>query len=98
MDQPLVQLSPLLAAWHQAQRGHIVATAYDGERAGVPAIFPATYFPAMRELTGETGARAVLHQHRGQVRRVSLTGADIDVDLPADLLRLAELAQTKDTP
>ncbi len=98
VDQPLVDLQPLLSTWNDDGAGRIVATRYAGGNTGVPAIFPAAYFSALRGLDGETGARDLLREHRDAVCPVLLAGADIDVDLPADLLRLQGLQQHKDTP
>lgn len=88
-DQPLVtaaDLDRLIAAWH-ADPGHAVASRYAGT-GGVPAIFPASDFDALRGLTGERGAQALLRAHGRELRLVDCAHAATDIDRPADLEEL----------
>ncbi len=68
--------------------GHRVAAADYGDRVGVPAVFPATWFTRLRQLQGDRGAQALL-QAEADVLRVALPSAAVDVDRPADLERLS---------
>ncbi|HFQ15688.1 MAG TPA: nucleotidyltransferase family protein [Rhodobacteraceae bacterium] len=56
-------------------------------RPGHPVLFPAAYFPQLRRLTGDTGARALLRQ--APVRLVPLPArhALTDLDTPEDWQR-----------
>lgn len=59
------------------------ATAEDGTP-GHPVLFPADCFPALAQLTGDTGARDVLQANAHRLRRVSTPGrrALVDLDTP----------------
>jgi molybdenum cofactor cytidylyltransferase len=76
-DQPMVTAEHL--RWLTAS-GEVTASYYAGRR-GVPAYFPAASFPALMQLTGDTGARELL---RGAAT-VELPGGELDIDTPADL-------------
>lgn len=85
-DQPLVTaaaLGKLVERWRQ-QPGSAVASRYAGTT-GVPAIFPATDFPALVALDGDRGARALLAEKGDDLLLVDLPEAAADVDTPADL-------------
>lgn len=64
----------------------LVAAAYRGER-GHPVGFAAAFGPALRELTGDEGARSVVAAQRAQLRIVEVDdpGALRDVDRREDL-------------
>jgi CTP:molybdopterin cytidylyltransferase MocA len=87
VDQPRIDaraLERLLAAW-QRRPGVAAAALYSG-KAGVPAVLPRRYWPAIRALEGDAGARALL---RGsEVTTVAMPEAELDVDTPADVARL----------
>ena len=63
----------------------VQATACDGTP-GHPVLFPADCFAALKELTGDTGARAVLHAQDHRLQRIALPGrhALTDLDTPED--------------
>ncbi len=88
-DQPLVGREHLrrLAAYWRAAPGRAVGSRYAGV-AGVPAIFPASDFAALRALRGDVGARAVLAAHGATLATVDCPAAATDVDRPADLAAL----------
>ena len=76
-DQPgvtAVHLHSLLA-----EPENITGSAY-AQRVGVPAYFPASAFPALLELQGDTGARAFLRD----ARAVHLQVLSVDVDTEED--------------
>jgi CTP:molybdopterin cytidylyltransferase MocA len=87
-DQPAVDaraVARLAAAWRN-RPGQPAAAAYL-DRIGVPAILPRRYWRALRELRGDSGARALLRGARN-VTRVAMPEAELDVDTPEDLQRL----------
>ena len=53
---------------------------------GHPVIFPRALWPDLQSLTGDAGARALLHRYSDRVRVVRLPGemAMIDLDTPLD--------------
>jgi len=62
------------------------AASYAGAR-GAPAILPASAWPALHSLGGDSGARALLAS-LGQLSAVAMPAAQFDIDTPADLERL----------
>jgi molybdenum cofactor cytidylyltransferase len=91
-DQPAVteaHLRALVLAWRKTRRS-IVASSYAGTL-GVPALFAATHFAELRELSGDRGAGPVLARHAKSVYAIPLPGGELDIDTPADLTRLGAL-------
>ena len=88
IDQPNVDaaaLRRLVAAWRR--RPNVPAAAHYSGRAGVPAVLPRGAWRTLRGLDGDAGARALLRG--GAVTTlVAMPEAELDVDTPADLLRL----------
>jgi CTP:molybdopterin cytidylyltransferase MocA len=61
------------------------AVAYPGNRPGAPACFPEALFPALRALTGDSGAAQVL-RGLGNVTLIAPPAEELrDVDRPEDL-------------
>ena len=90
-DQPLItahQLQALVSAWDGAD-GVIVATAFSATM-GPPVLFPRSAFPALGELSGDTGAKSLLRDPRFDVTTVPFEDAAIDIDTPADLEKLPD--------
>jgi CTP:molybdopterin cytidylyltransferase MocA len=88
VDQPDVDaaaLRRLLAAWRR--RPDVPTAACYLGRAGVPAVLPRRFWPAVLALRGDAGARAVLRDAPA-VTRVAMPEAEFDVDTRADLARL----------
>lgn len=88
-DQPLVtrqHLRELRDAWSGADH-EIVATAFAGT-VGPPALFPRGCFADLQQITGDQGARELLHDARFSVITVAFPDAAIDIDTPQDLDRL----------
>ena len=79
-------LRRLAGSWRR-QPQHIAAAHYGGA-CGAPAIFPRSFFRALSELRGDTGARLLLQRNPDRVVRVAMPSAAIDVDTPEDLLAL----------
>ncbi|MBL9187692.1 MAG: nucleotidyltransferase family protein [Opitutaceae bacterium] len=88
-DQPAFSaetIDRLVAAQRATGRG-IVAARYGG-RPGAPALFLREHFPALAALTGEEGARSLLHDDPARVATVDLPELALDLDTPADVARL----------
>ncbi|MBS1798197.1 MAG: nucleotidyltransferase family protein [Acidobacteria bacterium] len=68
------------------QGDEVTASEYSGRR-GVPAYFPASYFPALMQVHGDAGARELLKE----ANTVPLPGGELDVDTAQDLQRAREL-------
>ena len=87
-DQPAFSaatIERLLAARAESGRS-IVAARYSG-RLGAPALFLREHFPALAALTGEEGARALLHADPERVAAVDLPELAVDLDTPDDVAR-----------
>lgn len=58
----------------------------NNSRYTVPAIFPAAAFPSLLALTGDSGAKSVIKQWRGEgkVTHINLPEAAFDIDVPLD--------------
>jgi molybdenum cofactor cytidylyltransferase len=82
-DQPAVTADHLRAL---AVSGAITASAYAGRR-GVPAYFPASSFPQLLQLTGDTGARALLRD----APTIDLPHGELDIDTADDLAQARKL-------
>jgi molybdenum cofactor cytidylyltransferase len=84
-DQPAVDeqdVGRLTSAWAAAP-ARVAAAQYAGVL-GVPAIFPASFWPALRALGGDRGARDLIAS-LPQVTSVAVPNAVRDIDRPADL-------------
>lgn len=82
-DQPGLDpraIDRLLAAWRDGAR---IAAVAHGDRLTHPVLFDRSLFAALRRLQGDTGARAILRDHRDEV--VQVPGVPLrDLDAPAD--------------
>jgi molybdenum cofactor cytidylyltransferase len=89
-DQPRVpaHIVPSLLEALRRQGVAIAAPVYRGVQ-GTPVAFAASVFDELRTLTGEAGARAVVHRDPARVALLEID-ADMppDVDTPADYARL----------
>jgi CTP:molybdopterin cytidylyltransferase MocA len=82
------QLVALSAAWREKPAR--ITAAHWGERFGPPVIFPVRFFPRLRRLCGDLGARQLLVEERARVNFVDMPRAALDVDDAADLARMRE--------
>ena len=85
VDQPLVSaawLRQLIARWTE-DPGRPVACAYAGT-VGIPALFPRSYFPGLRALGGDRGAKSLLTATDNPAALISCPDAAIDIDTVAD--------------
>lgn len=80
-------IEALLQAFETADEHAILAPVYSSEpdRPGHPVLFAATYRPDLEHLSGDEGAKSILHANRGYLRLVPVDGALPDIDRPADL-------------
>lgn len=88
-DQALVtatHIGNIIKAWSGADN-EIVASSYDATT-GPPILFPSKAFDLLCNLTGDTGARAVLADENFAVRLIDCPPAGFDVDTPEDLKTL----------
>lgn len=83
VDAP--HLQALIDAYQNKQK-LIIATAY-GAQIGVPALFDQKYFPLLKELSGDEGAKKIIKRHSAEVHSLKFEQAIVDVDTPEDLLK-----------
>lgn len=83
----------LLAAFDPDADAAICVPTYKGQR-GNPVLFAQRFFPAMKSLSGDVGARDIVRQNAAAVREVEMPDAGVlaDVDTP-DALRRARAAR-----
>ena len=74
-------LTALIRAWRD---GAPLACAEHEAGIGVPAIFDRRYFPALKALTGDRGAKGLLKQQGGDLVRVAMPAAAVDIDTRAE--------------
>jgi molybdenum cofactor cytidylyltransferase len=86
VDQPRVDVELLQRLVVAARRTGWSASDYGEGLWGVPACLPATALGALRALTGDRGARPLLHPRlaSGQLALVPFPGGALDVDTPDD--------------
>lgn len=88
-DQPLVDtaaIRQLLDAFDADNR--IIASEY-GDTIGVPVVIGREHVPDLMTLKGDAGAGAWLRKRIGEVTRVPVAGAAMDVDTPSDAEQLS---------
>jgi len=84
-DQPYINtelLDKLVTL--QRQTGHSIVASKYAETTGIPAIFSRDLFPELLQLTGDRGARKLIHQQKEDVATVAFPMGDIDIDTMAD--------------
>ena len=86
-DQPGVDETQLRSLLVHCQEQRVVAASYAGT-AGIPAWFPRSYFPALRQLAGEQGAKNLLLGSKDRIE-VPMARAQWDLDEPADISKVA---------
>lgn len=95
-DMPLIsadQINDLIAAFNPNMERDIVAPFVDGKR-GNPVLWARRYFPVMKLLTGDTGARNLLKERRANVLDVPARNNHIftDFDTPESLADITNTA------
>ena len=88
-DQPFVNAVMLrqLIQMHLENKKPIVASAY-AETLGVPALFDRSCFGDLLQLTGDSGAKAIILARRNDVTPFDFSAAAIDIDTAADYEKL----------
>ena len=84
-DLPYLQAATAGVVVAAGQAGTIVVPVLgDGGQRGHPVLFARDFFPALRQLQGDSGARQLLQQHRGKVLEVVVQDEGIlrDIDTP----------------
>lgn len=89
-DQPALSAAALrrLAAASDATGCGIAAARYAGH-CGAPARFARRYFAELARLSGDQGARVLLHQRAAEVAAVDLPELAVDLDTPQDWVTFA---------
>ena len=85
VDQPYVsvQLLQQIIEQHIQNPDAVIVSDY-GPHPGVPALFPAFFFPGLLELSGDAGARKIIKQYTGKVCLVPFPEGKYDLDTPED--------------
>ena len=85
-DQPALdaEIVRTLLSRHAQHESAIVASHY-ANTLGTPALFPRSYFPALRFLPDKCGAKFLIEANRGRVEVVLFAEGAFDVDWPSDL-------------
>lgn len=89
VDQPFVTgelLREVVRVYH-ATGQPLVACQYGPER-GVPLLIDQRYFPELRALRGDRGAKVLLHRYPDHVSPVSFPEGIFDLDTPQDWTNL----------
>ncbi|MBL4597463.1 MAG: molybdopterin-binding/glycosyltransferase family 2 protein [Rhizobiaceae bacterium] len=90
-DMPGITVSmidQLLEAAKAASPGSIIMATHNGKR-GNPTLWPKAFFPSLRAISGDVGARHLIGQNQEKVVEVELgEAASFDVDTP-DVLKIA---------
>ncbi|MGH6719899.1 MAG: NTP transferase domain-containing protein, partial [Alphaproteobacteria bacterium] len=76
----------LIAAYDPTKRRAIVVPSHHGKR-GNPVLWDRRFFPAMKRLAGDVGARHLIGEHEDQVAEIDSTGDAVlaDIDTPQAL-------------
>jgi molybdenum cofactor cytidylyltransferase len=91
-DMPQVkpeQLDKLIAAFNPVEGRAIIVPTFSGKR-GNPVLWSAEFFPAMKTVAGDVGAKHLIGEHLDQVREVPMEdgGVLLDIDTPQALAAL----------
>lgn len=91
-DQPLVtqEVIRALVAAHATEAAAIVAPLIDEGRRGNPVLFDRETFPALRDLRGDAGGRAIFARHKVHYMPWHDVGISRDIDTPEDYRSLLE--------
>ncbi len=79
VDQPLVDIKYINKLIYNSIYNNIIASKYQG-KAGVPAIFSTKYFPELKNLNGNIGARGLIATHKDQVKILDVLEKVQDID------------------
>ena len=87
VDQPYLDAALLRRlAWAWRRGADLAAPVADGELRGAPALFDRRRWPALLQVEGDVGGRAVLRRFAGEIVTVPAAAATLrDIDYPDDL-------------
>ncbi|MBO9613650.1 MAG: nucleotidyltransferase family protein [Dyadobacter sp.] len=88
-DQPFVTVETfraLIQVFEETTKG-IVASQYS-DSLGTPALFAASYFPALLQLTGAEGAKKLFKRYPDEVSVYPFPQGSVDIDTQEDYKRL----------
>lgn len=88
-DQPLIESAHYhqLIQTHSANPQKIITTSFQ-QVTGVPALFPASYFVALKSLPDEKGAQALIQKNLENSIQVECPAAAFDIDTKQNLAKL----------
>lgn len=81
VSTPLINL---IIEKYADQPNRIVACEYE-ETIGVPTLFDRTYFPELKSLRGDCGAKSIINSHLERVVTVAFPDGGLDIDTTRDL-------------
>ena len=90
-DMPLVQPGTMLSVARALDQHPVVYAQYQGRR-GHPVAFAAELYSELIQLSGDDGARRVMLRYPAHGQEVDDRGVLLDVDTPADLEVLRQVA------
>lgn len=85
-DQPKITTSFLneIIDDYQLNQNQIIATSYDDDKFGVPALFDSFYFKELSKLTDDNGAKNILKKYKSSVKILNPPSKNIDIDSKED--------------
>ena len=89
-DQILISTDELDALVSAADSTNITCAGFS-ETLGPPAVFGRSFYPALRSLDAENGAKRILTNPDNRVRVIPMASAGWDIDTPEDLENLANV-------
>ncbi len=88
-DMPYVTAGTmnLLIEAFEISKGRSICVPFFENIRGNPVLIPAEFFPEMKSLKGDKGARDLIKQHSDRISRVNIKSSEIhhDIDTPASL-------------
>ncbi len=93
-DQPFVTADLLnkLMELNKKEQCSIVASKY-ADTFGTPVLFAKHFFPALLELTGDTGAKSLVRKYMSEAAFVSFPQGEIDIDTVEDYKKLKDVKE-----
>ena len=84
-DQPFISskvIDDLLERFESLE--HLVVASKYGQTIGIPAVFHESLFPDLNEISGDKGAKSVIHKYDEHVSYVDFPRGEVDIDTGAD--------------
>jgi molybdenum cofactor cytidylyltransferase len=88
-DQPLIS-QVLLQKMVQtfAEKNYPIVACDYGNQLGVPILFDKCFFPELKDLQGEQGAKSFLNKYSDKITSIEFKDGFFDIDTPEDLQKL----------